>query len=73
MIKVIDTITRSKRINQMHIEFLEVVEELKRKVTEAAAKKYDETKYRFMKDCSWKRTNEGINVKMELNVLEVKR
>lgn len=71
MIKIIDTITRNKTISKMHIEFLEAVEELKAKVTEAAQKKYGETKYRFMKNCTWKKTEKGIRVKMELEVVEV--
>lgn len=71
IIKIIDTITRNKTISKMHIEFLEAVEELKAKVTKAAHKKYDKTKYKFMKNCTWKKTKKGIRVKMELDVVEV--
>lgn len=65
MTKIIDTITRSKKIKQMHIEFLIAIEELKTKVIKAAQKNYDESKYKFLTYASWKKSEEGIKVKME--------
>lgn len=71
MTKIIDTITRSKKIPEMHIYFLQTVEELKTKVIKAAQKNYDESKYKFLTYASWRKSEEGIKVKMECNVVEV--